>query len=171
MEVFMAREKFLVFGAFFMALLVFSNSFAFGTKELDTEKVAVDFYREVVRGGYQVINAKELKDWIDQKKDMIIIDTMPFEASYKKHHIPGAINVEFPIPEITKLDDKKKEELIKALGPNKEKTIVFYCGFTKCTRSHNGAMWAVKLGYKNVYRQPGGINAWLDADYPVEKSK
>jgi rhodanese-related sulfurtransferase len=46
---------------------------------------------------------------------------------------------------------------------------VFYCGFTKCTRSHNGAMWAVKLGYKNVYRYPGGIKAWMEAAYPVEK--
>jgi hypothetical protein len=30
---------------------------------------------------------------------------------------------------------------------------------------------AVKLGYKNVYRQPGGIKAWTDADYPIEKVK
>ncbi|MBM4137012.1 MAG: rhodanese-like domain-containing protein, partial [Nitrospira sp.] len=46
-----------------------------------------------------------------------------------------------------------------------------YCGFTKCTRSHNGAMWAVKLGYKNVYRYPGGIKGWVEADYPVDKVK
>jgi rhodanese-related sulfurtransferase len=29
----------------------------------------------------------------------------------------------------------------------------------------------VKLGYKNVYRQPGGIKAWGEADYPVERAK
>ena len=154
-----------------LVFIVFGSAYAFGTKELDTEKVAVNFYREATRGGYKVLTAKELKEWIDQKKDMVIVDTMPYEASYKKHHIPGAVNVEFPIPEIPSLDDKKKEELIKAIGTDKDKTIVFYCGFTTCTRSHNGAMWAVKLGYKNVYRQPGGINAWLDADYPVEKVK
>ena len=57
------------------------------------------------------------------------------------------------------------------LGPDKDRTIVVYCGFVKCTRSHNGAMWAVKLGYKNVYRYPGGIKAWKEADYPVEKVK
>jgi rhodanese-related sulfurtransferase len=27
----------------------------------------------------------------------------------------------------------------------------------------------VKLGYKNVYRYPGGIKAWMEAAYPVEK--
>ncbi|MGD8334165.1 MAG: rhodanese-like domain-containing protein [Desulfobacterales bacterium] len=47
--------------------------------------------------------------------------------------------------------------------------MVIYCGFVKCTRSHNGAAWAVKLGYKNVYRYPGGIFAWKGADFPVEK--
>ncbi len=48
---------------------------------------------------------------------------------------------------------------------------MFYCGFAKCTRSHNGAMWAMKLGYQNVYRCPGGIKAWLEAGYPVEKAQ
>ena len=57
------------------------------------------------------------------------------------------------------------------LDTDKNRLIVFYCGFTKCTRSHNAAMWAVKLGYKNVYRQPGGIKAWKEADYQVEQVK
>jgi rhodanese-related sulfurtransferase len=30
-------------------------------------------------------------------------------------------------------------------------------------------MWAVKLGYTNVYRDPCGIKAWMEADYPIEK--
>jgi rhodanese-related sulfurtransferase len=35
----------------------------------------------------------------------------------------------------------------------------------KCTRSHNGAVWAKKLGYKNVYRFSGGIFAWKGAGF------
>ena len=121
-------------------------AFSFGTKELDTEKIAVNFLREVERGGYKVITAKELKDWIDQKKDILIIDTMPFAASYKKHHIPGAVNFEFPIPEVPSLDEQTKQAFIKLLGNDKDKTLVFYCGFTTCTRSHNGAiMFTVSL--------------------------
>ena len=144
---------------------------AWGTSEVDTEKVAVTFAREVERGGYKIVSTEELKQWIDRKKDMLVVDTMPYEASYKKQHIPGAVQIEFPIPEMTKMDDAMKANLEKLLGPNKDRTIVFYCGFVKCTRSHNAAMWAVKLGYKNVYRQPGGIKAWTDADYPVKKVK
>jgi thiosulfate/3-mercaptopyruvate sulfurtransferase len=144
---------------------------AWGTKELDTEKSAVTLAREVERGGYKVVATAELKAWIDRKKPMLIVDTMPFEASYSKQHVPGAVQMEFPIPEMTKLDDRTKAALEKLLGPDKNRLIVFYCGFVKCTRSHNGAMWAVKLGYGNVYRYPGGIKAWDEADYPIEKGK
>ena len=144
---------------------------AWGSKEMDTEKIAVTFAREVERGAYKMVTTEELKGWIDQKKEMLIIDTMPFEDSYKKQHVPGAVQMEFPIPEMTQLDDKKKADFEKMLGPNKDRLIVIYCGFTKCTRSHNGAMWAGKLGYKNVYRYPGGIKAWDEAGYPVGKVK
>jgi thiosulfate/3-mercaptopyruvate sulfurtransferase len=144
---------------------------AWGVKELDNEKMAVNFAREVERGGYKFLSTQEMKSWIDQKKEMLIIDTMPFEDSYKKQHVPGALQMEFPIPEMTTIDDKKKADFEKMLGPNKDRLIVIYCGFTTCTRSHNAAMWAVKMGYKNVYRYPGGIKAWDEAGYPVDKVK
>jgi rhodanese-related sulfurtransferase len=144
---------------------------AWGTAELDTEKIAVTFAAEVERGGYKIVATQELKKWIDEKKLMLIVDTMPFEASYKKQHVPGAVQMEFPIPEMTSIDDKTKADLLKLLGSDKNRLIVFYCGFTKCTRSHNGAMWAKKLGYKNIYRYPGGIKGWAEAEYPVAEVK
>ncbi len=133
--------------------------------------MAINFAREVERGGYKFLSTQELKSWIDQKKDMLILDTMPFEDSFKKQHVPGALQMEFPIPEMTTIDDKKKADFEKMLGPNKDRLIVIYCGFTTCTRSHNAAMWAVKMGYKNVYRYPGGIKAWDEAGHPVGKVK
>jgi rhodanese-related sulfurtransferase len=66
-------------------------------------------------------------------------------------------------------DGKTKEDFVTLLGDDKNKIILIYCGFVKCTRSHNGAAWTVKLGYKNVYRYPGGIFAWKGANYPAEK--
>jgi len=151
--------------------LLATNAFAWGAKELENEKGAMTFSAEVERGGYKVVSTPELKKWMDEKKDMLIIDTMPYEDSYKKNHIPGAKQMEFPIPEMKSIDDKKKAELVKLLGTDKNRLIVFYCGFTKCTRSHNAAMWAVKLGYKNVYRLPGGVKAWKESDYPVGEVK
>ncbi|HUH65776.1 MAG TPA: rhodanese-like domain-containing protein [Syntrophales bacterium] len=143
---------------------------AWGTKELDTENSAVTFAREVERGRYKIVTTQELKKWIDEKKDVLIVDNNPYD-SFKKQHYPGAVHFELPRPEMMALDDKTKAGLEKVLGPDKNRVIVFYCGFTECTRSHNGAMWATRLGYKNAYRQPGGIKAWNEADYPVEKAQ
>ena len=140
-----------------------------GTKELDTEKLAVQFANQVKSGGYGIVTTEELKALMDKKETMLIVDTMPLEDSFKKNHIPGAVQIEFPIEEMPQLDDAKKAALEKLLGPDKSRKIIFYCGFTKCGRSHNGAAWAKKLGYTNVYRYPGGIKAWMEADYPVAK--
>jgi len=145
-------------------------------KEVDKEQDAVKLVREVQRGGYGVITTEELKNMMEENKTLLIIDTMPYEASYKKAHVPGAVQFLFPIPEmetwdISKTGSKTKADFTELLGPDKNKTIVIYCGFVKCTRSHNGAAWAKKLGYKNVYRYPGGIFAWKGAKYEVEEVK
>jgi rhodanese-related sulfurtransferase len=107
---------------------------------------------------------------------MVIVDTMPLDASYKKQHVPGAVQFLFPIPDmetwdVKETDGKSLDDYAALLGPDKDKTIVVYCGFVKCTRSHNGAAWARKLGYKNVYRYTGGIYAWRGAGYPIEKAE
>jgi thiosulfate/3-mercaptopyruvate sulfurtransferase len=143
-------------------------------KEVEKEAGAVKLVREVQRGNYDLVTTDELKKWIDSGKEMVIVDTMPYEASYKKAHVPGAVQFLFPIPEMNEwdakeTDGKSQDDFAKLLGGDKNKTIVVYCGFVKCTRSHNGAAWAVKLGYENVYRYSGGVFAWKGAKYPVEK--
>lgn len=149
----------------------FDNKFE---KEVKAEAQAIKLLREVERGDYKVVSTDELAKWRDEGREMLIIDTMPFASSYKKAHVPGAVQFLFPIPDMKTWDaaeteGKSLEDYEKLLGEDKEKTIVVYCGFVKCTRSHNGAVWARKLGYKNVYRYPGGIFAWKGADLPTEK--
>lgn len=145
-------------------------------KEVDKEAGAVKLVREVQRGGYDLVTTEELKQWIDKGSDMLIVDTMPFADSYQKQHVPGALQFLFPIPDMKEWNSqetggKTKEDFKTLLGDDKEKPIVIYCGFVKCTRSHNGAAWAVKMGYKNVHRYPGGIFAWKGAGYPMEKAE
>ena len=142
-------------------------------REVEMEKVAANLARDVQRGGYNLVTTAELKGWMDAGRDMIIVDTMPYEDSYLKGHIPGARQFLFPIPdmgewETAETDGKTRADFAALLGADKAKTVVIYCGFVKCTRSHNGAAWARELGYENVYRHPGGIYAWRGADYPVE---
>ena len=160
--------------ALFIVVSITAPAWAlFGNKfeaELETEKIAVKLTREVKKGNYDLVTAEELKGWMDQGKNMVIVDTMPYEASYKKAHVPSAGQFLFPIPDMTTWDTKEtagktKEDFKTLLGDDLEKTIVIYCGFVKCTRSHNGAVWAKKLGYKNVYRFSGGLFAWKGAGF------
>ena len=145
-------------------------------KEVEKETAGVKLVREVRRGDYDLVTTAELKTWIDAGKKMLIIDTMPYEASYKKNHVPGAKQFLFPIPDMDTWDiqetgGKTQSDFTTLLGSDKERPIVVYCGFVKCTRSHNGATWARKLGDRNVYRYAGGIFAWKGAGYEVGKVK
>ena len=145
-------------------------------QEVAKETGAIKLVREVQRGNYDVISTAELKALLDSKADVLVIDTMPYEASYKKEHIPGAKQFLFPIPDMVEwnvkdTDGKTQEQFVELLGPDKNKEIIIYCGFVKCTRSHNGAVWAKKLGYTNVKRYPGGIFAWKGAKNPIESAK
>jgi rhodanese-related sulfurtransferase len=145
-------------------------------EEFNWEKISIGLCNQAKSGGYKLVGTEELKSWIDAKKDMVLIDTMPYEESYKKEHVPGAKQFLFPIPDMKTWDPKEtagksEQDFLQLLGPDKDKLIVIYCGFVKCTRSHNGATWAVKNGYTNVYRYPGGIFAWKGAKYPVGEVK
>jgi rhodanese-related sulfurtransferase len=145
-------------------------------REVEKEAGAVKLVREVQRGGYDLVTTDELRAWIDAGKDMVIVDTMPYAASYKKNHVPGAAQFLFPIPDMKQWDtqetaDKTQADFAALLGPDKNKTVVIYCGFVKCTRSHNGAAWAVRMGYQNVYRYAGGVFAWKGAKLPLEKAE
>jgi thiosulfate/3-mercaptopyruvate sulfurtransferase len=163
--------------ALFLTLFAASGVSALGTdkfkEEVEKEAAAVRLTREVLKGGYHVITTEELQGVLKGGEDVVLIDTMPYEDSYKKGHIPKAKQFLFPIPDMNEWDNKETdgkslEDFAALLGSDKNKKIIFYCGFVKCTRSHNGAVWAKKLGYNNVYRQPGGIFAWRGAEYEVE---
>jgi rhodanese-related sulfurtransferase len=145
-------------------------------QEVELEKTAVKLVKDTQRGGYDLVDTAQLKQWIDGKKEMVVIDTMPYADSYVKGHVPGALQFLFPIPDMNdwdakETDGKTLEDFKAMLGPDLNRTIVIYCGFVKCTRSHNGAAWARKLGYTNVYRYPGGIFAWKGAGFEAEVVK
>lgn len=141
--------------------------------EVQTEQVAIKLHNDTLAGGYQLIDTQGLKALLDTKEEVLVVDAMPYQDSYKKEHIPSAMQFEFPIasmPEwkVTGTDGKTQENFAALLGTDKNKTLVFYCGFVKCGRSHNAAAWAIKMGYNNVYRYPGGIYAWKGAGFDTE---
>ncbi|MEI7430863.1 MAG: rhodanese-like domain-containing protein [Betaproteobacteria bacterium] len=143
--------------------------------EVSKETDAVTLVRDTQAGGYELLTAAELKKWLDEGKQMVLIDTMP-ESSFKKEHIPGAKQFLFPVPRMSTWDAKEtagksEADYAALLGSDKNIPVVIYCGFVKCTRSDNGATWARKLGFTKVYRFPGGLFAWKGAKFPLESEQ
>ena len=112
-----------------------NNAFAFGQskfeKEVAIESSAIKLLREVQRGGYDVITTEELHKAVEAGEDLLIIDTMPYEDSFKKNHIPGAKQFLFPIPEMAEWDteetgSKSIADYESLLGEDKDKLIITY---------------------------------------------
>lgn len=136
--------------------------------EIPVEKATVKFVADVKDGGYQVVDTEELKKWVDEGKSMTIISTLPASDDKALGIIPGAVNGTMPKTE-KELTAAEKDNLLKVAGADKAKTIVIYCGFIACRRSHIGAKILVENGFQNVYRYGGGVIAWKEAGYPLKK--
>ena len=137
-------------------------------KEIPIESAAVKFVSDVKDCGYKIVDTAGLKKWLDEGKKIIIISTLPVSDDKALGKLPSALNAPIPKtePELTPAD---KDNLLKVAGSDKEKTIVIYCGFLGCRRSHIGAKILVDGGFKDVYRYPAGIIGWKEMSYPVEK--
>jgi rhodanese-related sulfurtransferase len=59
------------------------------------------------------------------------------------------------------------ERDVETLIPDKDAAIVLYCGGGY--RSALAADNLQKMGYTNVVSMDGGIRAWREAEYPIEK--
>ena len=145
-------------------------------REVETEAAAVKLSRERLAGAYDLITAAELKKKIDAGDEMLIVDTMPLEESYKNAHVPGAVSFLFDKEVMESWDEaktggKSQEDYRALLGEDLDRPIVVYCGFVKCARSHNGAAFAREIGYTNVKRFPGGIYAWKGEGFPTESAE
>lgn len=136
--------------------------------ELAIEKATMKFMADTTAGGYQLMSTEDLNKWVADDKEMVLIDTMPAD-SFAKGRVPGALNAELPKTKLEDTTDEQKQAFISLLPENKDTPIVVYCGFVGCARSHVGAVIAMEEGYTNVYRVPGGIVAWEEAGYEVEK--
>lgn len=135
-------------------------------EEFPIEKAAMKLMADVKDGGYKLINTDELNKWVTGNKNFLLIDTMPKEA-FDKIRIKGAVNS--PIAKTEKeFTPDEKANILKIAGDDKGKTIVVYCGYTSCRRSHLGAKTLVENGFSSVYRYPGGIVSWEENGYPTE---
>ncbi|MFB3887448.1 MAG: rhodanese-like domain-containing protein [Thermodesulfobacteriota bacterium] len=110
---------------------------------------------------FQHISPEELKNLIETKGDIVIVDTQP-KSVYEIGHIKRAIN--FPWA----------KEIKGPVTLPKNKLLILYCD---CTHEEDSTDVATQLverwGYNNsnIKLLTGGWSGWLKLGYPTEKGK
>jgi thiosulfate/3-mercaptopyruvate sulfurtransferase len=102
-------------------------------KETAIEKLMLQTVSDVLEGGYKVISVEELKNMIDAKEDLVQIDAHP-AWEYDLAYVEGSHNIGFlgghtGTWEKDVADGHTQEQFLAALGPDKNRKIVTYCGF------------------------------------------
>ena len=100
----------------------------------------------------------DVKAKLDRGEPMHFLDVRE-DHEFAKDHAEGARHLGRGILEWD----------IEGLIPDKEATIILYCGGGY--RSALAAESLQQMGYRHVISMAGGIKAWRDAGFPLEQGK
>lgn len=102
---------------------------------------------EAQKSNIQEINTDTLKQWLDQKKNFVLVDVRE-DREWMNGHLPNAIHIGKGVIE------SKIESLIE----NPQTTLVLYCGggYRSILAAHNISL----MGYSKVYSLKGGFRDW-----------
>jgi rhodanese-related sulfurtransferase len=105
--------------------------------------------------GIKLIDGKELKKMMDEKKKFVLIDNRNKEQ-FTKEHITGAVLI--TVDEL--IGDPKLSDKL-----DKNVPLVLYCNGVKCWRSPAAALLYQSLGFKEIYWFRNGLPEWIKLDY------
>ena len=97
------------------------------------------------------ITLEDLLEMKTNNEDFKLVEVLS-EDSYKRGHIPGAINI--PSGNFESEAEKHLEKTDK---------IVVYCSSYSCQASTNAAKTLLEMGYENVLDFKAGKKGWSDA--------
>ena len=97
---------------------------------------------------------RETKKRLDAGEKIVLVDTRE-DSEWARGHIPGAIH----------LSKGVIERDIEKTVPDKEATIVLYCGggFRSALAAEN----LQRMGYRNVISMDGGWRGWTESGFPI----
>jgi rhodanese-related sulfurtransferase/polyisoprenoid-binding protein YceI len=109
--------------------------------------------------GITTVSHEKLRAWMEEGRDLVIIDTLPGDV-YRKRHLPGAKNacvyeVVFP-------------QQVEAIVPDRNREIVVYGSSIVSMDAVTAAEKLARLGYQRVQVLSGGLAAWREARCPLE---
>lgn len=102
------------------------------------------------------IDRDELKGMMDAGESFVLVNVLG-RHDFEQEHICGSINM--PLEEIG-------AEALKLI--NKDETVILYCGGPACAASSIAGEKLSKLGYKDIWKFEGGMEAWKEAGYCLE---
>ncbi|MFM5462499.1 rhodanese-like domain-containing protein [Aeromonas simiae] len=110
---------------------------------------------EQIRRQVQETDIHQIKRWMDEGRDFILIDVRE-ESEWAKGHLPGAVY----------LGKGVIERDIETRYPDPNSELYLYCGGG--FRSILAADALQKMGYGKVVSVDGGFRGWNEAGYPIE---
>jgi rhodanese-related sulfurtransferase len=137
-----------------------SHNSAFRAEKLGYTNVRVyaeGFPDWIRNGNLHAVSIAHVKQLMDAKAPMTLVDARPKERKFDKGHLPGAISL--PDSQFDKLAAQR-------LPADKAAPLYFYCDGLACKLSNDSAEKAIKLGYKNVKVVPEGYPGWEKAFGP-----
>ncbi|MDP3761818.1 MAG: rhodanese-like domain-containing protein [Ramlibacter sp.] len=139
---------------------ILSHNSAFKAEKLGYTNIRVyaDGFPDWIRsGGLHAVSVAHVKQQMDTKASLTLVDARPKDRKYDKGHIPGAISL--PDSQFDKLAAER-------LPADRASPVYFYCDGLACKLSNDSADKAIKLGYTNVRVVPEGYPGWEAAFGP-----
>jgi rhodanese-related sulfurtransferase len=100
----------------------------------------------------RIMSREELKAKLDRGDRFRLYMTLGQEA-FEQSHIPGSIHL------------SDLADVVANVSFDEE--IVVYCVNPACPSSFNAYIELHKLGFRNLYRYAGGLEAWMEAGYEL----
>lgn len=113
-------------------------------------------FLEPILSGVKTLSAQDAVQLIN-REDAVVLDVR-LEKEFKEGHILDSIHI--PVGAI--------DSRIRELDHAKDKTIVINC--QNGMRSKQAGGMLKKHGFNTLYSIDGGMNAWINANFPIDKS-
>jgi rhodanese-related sulfurtransferase len=133
-----------------------SNSFTITAPPSNTvDKTSGQLVKEA-KAEIKEVSVDDVKKMVDAKEKIIVLDVRDREE-FETGSIPSAINVSRGMLEFK----------VNMAIPDKNVKVVVYCSVD--LRGPLATKTLNDLGYKNAVNIIGGLNAWKEAGYPIER--